>query len=121
MIRFAARRLGHTFFILWGVSLLAFFLIDLAPGQAFEEMRLNPQISQKTLASLREDRGLDRPFPVRYVRWLQSVSRGDLGISLVYNRPVWPLVRTRLGNTLILAMTALFCSWLIAIATGVWT
>src|SRR5262249_2703828 len=119
-IGFVVRRLSHAFFMLWGVSLLVFFLIDLAPGQAFEEMKLNPQISQNTLASLRKDYGMDRPLPVRYLQWLRSVSHGDLGFSFAYNRPVWPLVRTRIRNTLILAITALLCSWLIAIAAGVW-
>src|SRR5262245_8987068 len=121
MIGFVARRLGHALFMLVGVSLLAFFLIDLAPGQYFQEMRLNPQISQETLAALRRDYGLDQPLPVRYVRWLKSVSRGELGFSFVSNSPVWPLVRTRFRNTLVLAVTALFFSWLIAIAVGVWT
>jgi len=121
MIGFLARRFGHAFFMLWGVSLLAFLLIDLAPGQPFDAMRLNPQISQKTLASLRKDYGMDRPLQVRYFRWVQSVMRGDLGFSFAYNRPVWQLLRTRLRNTLVLAITALLCSWLIAIAVGVWT
>jgi peptide/nickel transport system permease protein len=120
MIRFAARRLGHAVFMLLGVSLLAFFLIDLAPGQYFEEVRSNPQLSAETLASLRRDYGLDQPFPVRYVRWLQSVARGELGFSFVYNSAVWPLVRTRVRNTLVLTVTALLCSWLAAISFGVW-
>lgn len=120
MIRFLAQRLIRAVVVLLGVSALAFILIDLAPGDYFQEMRLSPQITRETVAALRVEYGLDQPLPVRYARWLRSVSRGELGFSFAYNRPVWPLLRPRIGNTLILTMTALICSWLIAIPVGVW-
>lgn len=120
MIRFLAQRLARTLLVLLGVSVLAFILIDLAPGEYFQQMRLNPQISRETVAALRAEYGLDQPLPIRYARWLRSVSRGELGFSFAYNRPVWPLLRPRVGNTLILTVTALVFSWLIAIPIGVW-
>jgi peptide/nickel transport system permease protein len=120
MIRFLAQRLPRAVFVLVGVSVLAFILIDLAPGQYFQKMRLNPQISRETVAALQVEYGVDQPLPVRYWRWLKSVSRGELGFSLAYNSPVWPLLKPRIGNTLILATAALVCSWLIAIPLGVW-
>jgi peptide/nickel transport system permease protein len=83
-------------------------------------MRLNPQIGRETVAALRVEYGLDQPLPLRYLRWVRSVSRGELGYSFAYNRPVWPLLKARIGNTLILTVTALVCSWLIAIPLGVW-
>jgi peptide/nickel transport system permease protein len=121
MIRFLAQRLMRTMFVLLGVSVLAFVLLDLAPGEYFQEMRLNPQIARETVAALRVEYGLDQPLPLRYARWVRSVSRGELGYSFAYNGPVWPLLKTRIGNTLILTITALVCSWLIAIPLGVWT
>ena len=120
MIRFLAHRLMRAVFVLLGVSVLAFILLDLAPGEYFQEMRLNPQISRETVATLRVEYGLDQPLPLRYLRWVRSVSRGELGYSFAYNRPVWPLLKARIGNTLILTVTALVCSWLIAIPLGVW-
>ncbi|HKF24045.1 MAG TPA: ABC transporter permease [Candidatus Angelobacter sp.] len=120
MIRFLAHRLMRAGFVLLGVSVLAFILLDLAPGEYFQEMRLNPQIGRETVAALRVEYGLDQPLPLRYLRWVRSVSRGELGYSFAYNRPVWPLLETRIGNTLILTVTALVCSWLIAIPLGVW-
>jgi peptide/nickel transport system permease protein len=119
MIRFLARRLMRAVFVLLGVSVLAFVLIDLAPGEYFQEMRLNPQIARETVAALRVEYGLDQPLPIRYARWLKSVLRGELGFSFAYNRPVWPLLRARIGNTLILTITALVCSWVVAIPLGV--
>src|SRR5260370_12153010 len=107
MISFLAQRLMRGVVVVLGVSAVGFVLIDLAPGDYFQEMRLSPQITRETVAALRVEYGLDQPLPVRYARWLRSVSRGELGFSFAYNRPVWPLLRPRIGNTLILTMTAL--------------
>ncbi|MBO0912413.1 MAG: ABC transporter permease [Acidobacteria bacterium] len=120
MIRFLLERALRAALVLLGVSVLAFILLDLAPGEYFQQMRLNPQISPETVAALRTQYGLDQPLPVRYARWLRSVSRGELGYSFAYNSPVWPLLKTRIANTLILTMTALVAAWLIAIPLGVW-
>lgn len=118
-MRFLAHRLAHSLFVLFGVSLLTFALIKLAPGDYFQEMRMNPQISPATVAALRHAYGLDRALPVTYLRWLRSVLHGDLGFSFAYNRPVWPLFRVRAANTLLLTLSALLCSWLLAIPLGV--
>jgi peptide/nickel transport system permease protein len=120
MINFLAQRLARSLLVLFGVSVLAFVLIDLAPGEYFQAMRMNPQISRETVTALRTEYGLDQPLPSRYLRWLHSVSRGEVGFSFAYNSPVWPLLRARIGNTLILTIPALMCSWLIAVPTGVW-
>lgn len=114
-----ARRLAQTLFLVFGVSVLTFVFADLAPGQYFEQMRLNPQISPNTLTALRAEYGLDRPLAVRYELWLRSVARGEFGFSFAYNSPVWPMLKTRAGNTLMLTITAMLCSWLIAIPIGV--
>ena len=112
-------RLAQSLFVVFGVSVLAFLLTDLAPGEYFEEMKLNPQISPKTVAALRAEHGLDSPVASRYALWLRSVARGEFGYSFAYNCPVWPLLRTRACNTLVLTITALFFSWIIAIPTGI--
>lgn len=120
MILFLTQRAVHAVFLLLGVSLLTFILVDLAPGQYFAEMRLNPQISTQTLSQLESQYGLNQPLPIRYARWLGSVSRGELGFSFVYNSPVWPLMKIRVRNTLVLTFTALMCSWGLAISIGLW-
>jgi len=120
MIRFLLRRALRAALVLLGVSVLAFILLDLAPGDYFQQMRLNPQIAPETVAALRAEYGLDQPLALAYARWLRSVSRGELGYSFAYNRPVWPLLKTRLANTLILTTTALAAAWSLAIPLGVW-
>jgi peptide/nickel transport system permease protein len=113
------RRFVHSLFLLFGVSLLSFVLFELAPGSFFDEMRLNPQISPATIDALRARYGMDRPLPERYVRWLASVARGEMGYSFAYGTPVGPLLRDRAVHTLALAGTATLVAWLIAVPLGV--
>jgi peptide/nickel transport system permease protein len=118
-MRFLARRLCHSLVLLFGVSLLSFFLLQLAPGNFFDEMQLNPQISRQSVAELRSHYGLDKPLPVRYLGWLESVAKGECGISFAYNAPVGPLILARSRSTLLLTGTATLLAWLIALPVGV--
>ena len=115
-----ARRALHGLVLLFGVSLLSFLLVSLAPGDFFADMRLNPRISEATLRALRARHGLDRPLPERYVRWMASVARGELGYSFAYDSPVAPLLWPRLRNTLLLTGTATAIAWALAVPIGVW-
>ena len=96
MFSFLRRRLAQAMLTLMGVSLLTFLIADLAPGQYFQQMRLNPQISPQTLAGLRQEYGMDQPLALRYARWLGSAVRGEFGFSFAYNIPVSTLLRPRL-------------------------
>jgi peptide/nickel transport system permease protein len=121
MMRFVLRRLGHAAFLLVGVSVLAFFFSTLAPGNYFDEMRLNPQISAERLSALRTQYELDRPMAVRYLRWAGALVHGDLGFSFSYDTPVAALLWTRARNTLLLTGTATLLVWMLALPLGVWS
>ena len=115
-----ARRALHGLFVLFGVSVLSFVLVELAPGDFYAEMRLDPRISEATVRALRARHGLDRPLPERYLRWVASLARGELGYSFAYGTPVAPLLWPRLRNTLLLTGTATAAAWALAIPIGVW-
>jgi peptide/nickel transport system permease protein len=119
-MKYLERRLAHASLLLIGVSVLCFLFTDLAPGNYFDEMKLNPQISADTVAALKAQYGMDRPLPVRYLLWLKSVSKGEWGFSMAYNTPVRKLLFTRAANTLVLTSTAVLASWLIALPLGIW-
>jgi peptide/nickel transport system permease protein len=119
-MRFILGRLVHALFLLFGVSLLSFGFTELAPGDFFDEMRLDPQISHQTVEAMRSRYGLDQPLGARYIRWLQSVARGNLGFSFSYNSPVGPLLWRAGRNTLLLTVTATAMAWLLAIPLGIW-
>src|SRR5215470_5563015 len=120
-MRYFLRRLRHAVFLIFGVSLLAFLFTALAPGNYFDEMRLNPQIAPQTIAALRTQYELDRPMPIRYVHWVISVLHGNLGFSFAYNSPVAPLLIVRARNTLLLTVTAMLLAWGIALPLGIWS
>ncbi len=120
-MRYLVRRVLYSFFLLLGVSVLTFVLVDLAPGEFFDEMRLNPRMSQTTIAGLQAEYGLDRPLAIRYLHWLRSVANGQWGFSLAYDSPAAPIVWLRARNTLLLTGTATLFAWLIAIPFGIWS
>ena len=118
---YIGRRLIHAILLLLAVSFFSFALLQLAPGDFFDAMRLNPQISQHTVESIRSEYGLDQPLPVRYERWLRSMLKGNMGFSFASNSPVAPLLRVRARNTLLLSGTATLLAWLLALPIGVWS
>ena len=107
--------------LLFAVSVFSFLLLDLAPGDYFDEARLNPQISPGEVAGLRAQYGLTRPLPVRYARWAVSAWQGDFGTSLAYNMPASRLLGPRSRNTLLLTLTSLLLAWSLAVPLGVWS
>ena len=118
---YLVRKLLHSLFLLCGVSLLIFSLLAIAPGDFFTEVELNPALSAASVEKQRVQRELDRPLPVRYFRWLKGLLRGDWGQSLAYQVPVWPLLRVRALNTLLLTIVATIVSWVLALSLGIWT
>jgi len=120
-MKYIRRRLVHAALLLIAISILSFALLQLAPGDYFDAMRMNPLISAKTINGLRTEYGLDRPLAVRYEHWLVSVLRGELGFSIAYNSPVGPLIWVRARNTLLLTCGATALAWLLAIPVGTWS
>lgn len=113
-----ARRTVHGLLLLAGVSLLTFLLLSLAPGNFYDELRLNPQISPDTVAAIKAQYGMDRPLPARYLLWLASVARGQFGYSLQYHESVSSLIWPRARNTLLLTGFATLLAWMIALPWG---
>ncbi len=121
MLRFVLRRLAYGVLITLGVSLLTFTMLELAPGDFFDDLKLDATVGTGTIETLRQEHGLTASAPVRYVQWLGSVVRGDFGLSLAHRAPVAPLLWERTRNTLILTVPALIIAWLIALPLGLWT
>jgi peptide/nickel transport system permease protein len=121
ILRFVLSRLAYGVLITLGVSLLTFTMLELAPGDFFDDLKLDATVGTGTIETLRREHGLTASAPVRYVQWLGSVVSGDFGLSLAHRAPVAPLLWERTRNTLILTVPALFIAWLIALPLGVWT
>ena len=79
--------------------------IQLAPGDYFAAMRMNPQISEETVARLEAQYHFDKPAVVQYGYWLINLMHLDLGYSISHKRPVLGVISSRLLNTLLLSIS----------------
>ena len=117
MLAFLTRRLLTLALTAWLATLVVFSVLEVVPGDPALLM-LGTSAQPEAVAALRHQMGLDQPVPVRYVRWVGGMLRGDLGTSLTYARPVADLVAERLAITMPLALMALLLSAGIAIPLG---
>lgn len=115
---YAARRLFLAIPVLFGVSLLVFAVMHLAPGDPAAIM-LGAQATQEDVVRLRRDLGLDQPLPVQYVRWISRVLQGDLGRSIPLGREVLPEVLLRFKATLVLTAGALVIAVSLGVVAGI--
>lgn len=105
MLRMAAGRTAQAALTLLLVSLLLFLALEVLPGDVATRV-LGREATPESLATLRERLNLDRPAPERYLLWLGGVLRGDLGASLVSQRPVAEILAPRVANTAFLSLYA---------------
>ncbi|MBR3570016.1 MAG: ABC transporter permease [Oscillibacter sp.] len=101
-MKYAFRRLSALLATMFLVSLCAFAAFSGISGSA-AEARLGTQATPERVAALREQLGLNRPFPVRYADWLSGFATGDLGESLTYRQGVGELLREKVAVSLLLS------------------
>lgn len=120
MRTFLLRRLLQTFPLLLGISALTFVLLQLAPGDFLSTMADNPQISPEAIEAMRRRFGLDQPWWQQYLLYLKNVFLHlDFGQSFSRHQPVFEVLKSSLGNTLLLASAAAVVTWGLAIPLGV--
>ena len=100
------------------ISLIVFIGVEALPGDAATAY-MGQMATEESLASLREEFGLDAPVHERYINWLSGILRGDLGESMVKRKPVAELIGNRFRNTVVLAVAAALIGVPLAIVLGV--
>jgi peptide/nickel transport system permease protein len=105
--------------LLMGITFFSFMIISLAPGDFLTTMSQNPQIKAETIAAMRAKFGLDQSWYVQYGKWLWNAAHFDFGYSFANQIPVFTLIRERMLNTLILALSAALFAWGLSIPLGV--
>ena len=117
MGRFLLKRIGQALFILWGVTVVTFILSYLIPADPVR-MIAGRSASADTVASIRQQLGLNQPLPVQYARYLSRLVQGDLGRSYVQKTNVSELIASRLPATLLLMAGAIFFELLLGLSAG---
>ena len=126
MLNLIVRRIVATVVTLSLVSVVAFILIQLPPGDyvdayAGKKTQGGIIITQEELDVMRARLGLDQPFYRQYLKWIGGVIRGDLGFSWEWHRPVADVIAERLPLTLILVFSTLVFTYLVAVPLGIYS
>lgn len=125
MVQFVIRRLIAMLLTLFAISIVAFAIIQLPPGDYLTTYiaslaATGEQVDPRVIANLREQYGLGQPFYVQYFKWISGIVQGDFGQSFEWRRPVTELIWGRLGYSILLEGMAVIFMWLIALPIGIY-
>ena len=115
------RRCAQFIPVFFGITVLSFTLIHLAPSDPVS-VRLSLggiAVDPVTAAQMRTEMGLDRPLPIQYGDWLMRFLHGDMGISYRSDRPVAAMLLQALPYTLAIAASAMLLTLLISLPLGI--
>lgn len=120
MLRYILKKLGVSLIVILGVTMIIFSIIRLQPGNPYLNMvqyDTDPRFLEERLTEL----GYYDPLPIQYFKWLGRVAKGDLGYSIHYRTPVSQLIKDRLSNTSLIAITSFIFSSILAVFIGVFS
>jgi peptide/nickel transport system permease protein len=119
MGQYVIRRLLIAIPTLLVISFVIFAVLALAPGDPLAQFATNPAVPAEVRERIRVQLGLDQPWPVRYVKWLQQLGQGNFGISFNSKAPVVDLIWQRLPQTLQVVGVAYLIAVSLAIPIGI--
>src|SRR4029434_8609354 len=119
MGRYLVRRLLLAIPTLLLISFVLFAVLSLAPGDPLSQFAANPSVPPEVRENIKRSLGLDDPWPIRYVKWLTALSRGEWGYSFGSHMAVWDLLKLRLPATLAVVGVAYLVSVTLAIPLGI--
>jgi peptide/nickel transport system permease protein len=126
MARFIVYRLLMMIPTMFAISLVAFIIIQLPPGNYLTSYIANLAASGETverdvIEALNERYGLDQPVYVQYFKWIGNVLQGRFGQSFEWRQPVENIIWSRMGMTVVITGAALLFTWAIAFPIGIYS
>lgn len=118
MATYIAKRLIQSIPVIFGITILSFMIMKLAPGDPLANF-VNPSISMEDLEASRDALGLNDPWYVQYYNWIGEVLQGNLGYTYAGNHSIRTLIAERLPNTIILTLSAFVLSFVVGVPIGV--
>jgi peptide/nickel transport system permease protein len=117
MIFYILRRVAYAIPIAFGVSVVCFSLVYIAPGDPLQTV-MPPDATAETIEIVKHAYGFDKPIPMQFLIWLGHVLTGDFGMSISTRRPVILEVTEALSNTALLAAFAVPISFFTGYVLG---
>ena len=126
MRKYLLKRFGMMLITLFVVSIIAFVVIQLPPGDYVTSyitslQKQGTSVSAAQEEALRDRYGLDQPIYVQYFKWITNFIQGDMGQSFQYNREVSEIIAERLPLTIIVSVLSLIFTWIVSFIFGIWT
>lgn len=117
-VKYLAKRLLVSLFIIWALLTLLFLLLKAMPGD-ITSLLLNPDLGPEEIQQVRDRYGLDDPLWKQYLKWLTSYATLNFGYSLQRPEPVAGIIMTRLPRTVVLFGTAFLINYTIGVLAGI--
>lgn len=119
MLRYIGKRILIAIPTFLGITVLVYVLSSMAPGTPLEMIFNDPNATAEQMAAMKAKLGLDQPVMIQYFNWLVQLLHGNMGASYRTGHAVWADISERIGPTLLLTMSSLVFSILIAIPLGI--
>jgi peptide/nickel transport system permease protein len=117
---YIAQRLGIALVTLFGMSVVIFALLRLAPGDIVDILFASAgYVNPDEKAAILKELGMDRPYWVQYLDWIGKIFTGDLGKSYRYDLPAWQIIKPLVPVTIELAVLSTIFAVLFGVPTGV--
>ncbi len=126
MLHYLTRRFFYMLGMLFLMSVVAFVVVQLPPGDYVTSYiatlaEMGERVSDAEVAALTQQYGLDQPMPLQYVKWISNMVQGNWGMSFQLNRPVLDLIAERLPLTLVVSVSTLVFTYIVAIFVGIYS
>jgi peptide/nickel transport system permease protein len=126
MLAYIGRRIVLAIFTVWAVSVLAFVIIQLPPGDYItsyiaQMASTGSIVTEQEAENLRIQYGLNRPLYVQYYKWMALIVQGSFGMSMEWRRPVLEVIGDRLWLTMVVSLAALLLTWVLALPIGIYS
>ena len=126
MLAYIGRRALLAVFTVWAISMLAFAIIQLPPGDYVtsyiaQMASMGSVVSDEEAQNLRIQYGLGQPMYVQYLKWMKLVVQGNFGMSMEWRRPVIEVIGDRLWLTVVVSVAALLLTWVLALPIGIYS
>jgi len=126
VLAYIGRRALLAVFTVWAISVLAFAIIQLPPGDYVtsyiaQMASTGSVVSEEEAETLRIQYGLGQPMYVQYLKWTGQVVQGNFGMSMEWRRPVGEVIGERLWLTVVVSVAALILTWGLALPIGIYS